>query len=62
VLAVSDKIVEVGERAAKEYVIEVSLEKMKSEWESISFEVIAYRPVKDGKPESNQNFIIRTYE
>jgi dynein heavy chain, axonemal len=62
VLNYSDKIVEIGERASKEYVIEVNLEKMKREWEAISFEVVPYKPTKDKGPEQAQNYVVRSYE
>ena len=38
-----DKIEEISGRATKEYALEKSLEKMKSDWEGIEFTLLPYR-------------------
>ena len=38
-----DKIEEISGRATKEYALEKSLEKMKSDWEGVEFTLLPYR-------------------
>jgi dynein heavy chain len=39
----TDEIVDIGEKAGKEYNIESSLAKMKRDWEVIDFNLIAFK-------------------
>lgn len=47
-----DQIVEIGERASKEYQIETMLDEMQEKWETINFQLLDYKT----------SFIIRGYD
>ena len=53
-LAHTDKCVEIGERAAKEFAIETQLKKMLEEWKTVEFNITEYKNTK--------TFIIKGYD
>ena len=39
----TDECVDIGEKAGKEYNIELSLQKMRGDWESVEFNLISFK-------------------